>query len=133
MGKLLQGCIPVIGLNVCLPVFSWKMNFSMSVPASDDGGVSRHLIACADIICKYGRCVLVDGKPTCDCQLGYIGDTCNETINDALALPLTLGVLAVIIGFISLIFGMAFFRRRQKARKRKQAAEEALLRNAAHL
>lgn len=105
----------------------------MSAPASDDGGVSRHLIACADIICKYGRCVLVDGKPTCECRLGYIGDTCDETINDALALPLTLGVLAVIIGFISLVFGMTFFRRRQKARKRKQAAAEALLRNAAHL
>lgn len=105
----------------------------MSVPASDDDGVSRHLTACADIICKYGRCVLVDGKPSCECKLGYVGDTCDETINDALSVPLTLGILAFIIGFIILFFGMAFFRQRQKAKMRKKAAEEALLRNGAHL
>lgn len=105
----------------------------MSAPASDDGAVSRHLMACADIICKYGRCVLMDGKPTCECMLGYIGDTCNETINNSLSVPLTLGFLAFIIGFIILFFGMAFFRQRQKAKKREKAAEEALLRNGAHL
>ncbi|XP_042588123.1 meprin A subunit beta-like [Cyprinus carpio] len=109
------------------------MNFSMSVPASDDDVVSRHLTACADIICKYGRCVLVDGKASCECKLGYVGDTCDETINDALSVPLTLGILAFIIGFIILFFGMAFFRQRQKAKMRKKAAEEALLRNGAHL
>ncbi|KTG04172.1 hypothetical protein cypCar_00024762 [Cyprinus carpio] len=105
-------------MNVCqLPPFTWKMSFSMTAPASDDGDMSRRLIACDDIICKYGRCVLVNGEPTCECKLGYIGDTCNETINDALSVPLTLGVLAFLIGFIILLFGLAFFRQRQKAKK----------------
>ncbi|KAL1266989.1 hypothetical protein QQF64_002664 [Cirrhinus molitorella] len=109
------------------------MSLSMTVPASDDGNLSRRLTACDDITCNYGRCVLVDEQPTCECKLGYIGETCNETINDALSVPLTLGVLAFIIGFIILLFVLAFFRRRIKARKRKKAAEEAQLRNGAHL
>ncbi|RXN30582.1 low-density lipo receptor-related 2-like protein [Labeo rohita] len=104
--------------NFANELYDPEESFGMSVPASDDDGLSRRLIACDAIICKYGRCVLVDEQPTCECKLGYIGETCNETINDALAVPLTLGILAVIIGFIILCFGLAFFRQKQKARKR---------------
>ncbi|XP_077099356.1 uncharacterized protein LOC143750288 isoform X3 [Siphateles boraxobius] len=110
------------------------MSLGMSAPSTsplDKGGVS--LVACEHVICQYGRCVLANGKPSCECTLGYTGDSCDETINEAVSVPLTVGVLVIIVGFIVLFFGMAFFRQRQKAKKRKQTAEESLMRNGAHI
>ncbi|KAG1971048.1 hypothetical protein F2P79_002316 [Pimephales promelas] len=113
------------------------MSLGMSAPSTsplDKGdGVSRLLVACEHVVCQYGRCVLFNGEPSCECTLGYTGDSCDETINEALSVPLTVGVLVVIVGFIVLFFGMAFFRQRLKAKKRKKTAEESLMRNGAHI
>lgn len=94
------------------------MSAPATIPLDKEGGESHHLITCDHVICQYGRCVLVNGESSCECNLGYTGDTCNETINEALSVPLTLGVLVFIIGIIILIFGLAFFRQSQKAKKR---------------
>lgn len=94
------------------------MSAPATSPLDEEGGVSRQLIGCDHVICQYGRCVLVNAEPSCECNLGYTGDTCNETINEAVSVPLTIGVLVFIIAFIILFFGLAFFRQRQKAKKR---------------
>ncbi|KAK7120148.1 hypothetical protein R3I94_020235 [Phoxinus phoxinus] len=112
---------------------SLGMSALSTSPLDEEGGVSRRLVACEHVICQYGRCVLANGEPSCECTLGYTGDSCDETINEALSVPLTVGVLVVIVGFIVLFFGMAFLRQRQKAKKRKKTAEESLMRNGAHI
>lgn len=105
----------------------------MSVPAMSsldkDSNVSRQPDACADVTCQFGSCVLVHDEPVCECMLGYTGETCQETVNETLVVPLTLGVLTVTIFCIVLLFSIAIFCQKLKAKKRKKAAEQALLRN----
>uniref|UniRef100_A0A3P8R0Y9 EGF-like domain-containing protein n=1 Tax=Astatotilapia calliptera TaxID=8154 RepID=A0A3P8R0Y9_ASTCA len=70
---------------------------------------------------NHGNCVTPPGGGTdllCNCDLGYKGDSCGETVNGALGLPLTLSVLAVLIGLAILAFVLAKYQQR----KRKQAS-----------
>lgn len=105
----------------------------MSVPTINHLATSHSPITCANVKCSHGRCVMVNRMAICECKLGYMGDTCSDTINEALSLPLTLGTLVCIIAFLFLIFVLAFVRQRQKIKQRKRAAEEALRRNGAHV
>ncbi|XP_036450335.1 prolow-density lipoprotein receptor-related protein 1 [Colossoma macropomum] len=92
----------------------------------------QRLMDCSAQRCNgRGECVTVDGLPECECMLGYRGDTCRETVNGGLSVPLTLGVLGVLVGLIIVAFLFAYFRQKRKAQIREQAAaaKEALKRN----
>lgn len=54
----------------------------------------------------------------CNCQLGYRGEACEDTVNGSLSLPLTLSVLAVIIGLLVIGFIFAKLRQKQKRQRR---------------
>lgn len=83
----------------------------------DDGVLSQGLLNCRAQNCNnVGDCVIQDGLQVCKCLLGYRGHSCQETVNDGLAAPLTLGVLGFIIGFIVLAFVLAFVQQRRRER-----------------
>lgn len=54
----------------------------------------------------------------CECELGYRGEFCEDTVNGSLSLPLTLSVVAVIVGMLVIAF--IFAKMRQKQRKRNR-------------
>uniref|UniRef100_A0A3B4DAY2 EGF-like domain-containing protein n=1 Tax=Pygocentrus nattereri TaxID=42514 RepID=A0A3B4DAY2_PYGNA len=79
----------------------------------------QQLMDCGAQRCNgRGECVTVDGLPACECMLGYRGDTCRETVNGGLSVPLTLGVLGVLAGLIIVAFLFAYFRQKRKAQIR---------------
>lgn len=65
---------------------------------------------------NLGDCVIQNGLQVCKCMLGYRGDACDETVNNGLALPLTLGVLGVIVSIIVLAFVLAFVQQKRRNR-----------------
>uniref|UniRef100_A0AAX7TTX0 EGF-like domain-containing protein n=1 Tax=Astatotilapia calliptera TaxID=8154 RepID=A0AAX7TTX0_ASTCA len=97
---------------------SFKMTTTSLPP--EGRGISPNLSACRESQCNnHGNCVTPPGGGTdllCNCDLGYKGDSCGETVNGALGLPLTLSVLAVLIGLAILAFVLAKYQQR----KRKQ-------------
>ncbi|XP_076614454.1 uncharacterized protein LOC143338145 [Chaetodon auriga] len=102
----------------------------MSTPAPrlpQARGIDYSLPTCGDLQCNsHGTCVVPPGGGAgfvCDCVLGYQGESCEDTVNGALSLPLTLSVLAVIIGLLILAFIFAKLRQKQKKRQRKHLAE----------
>uniref|UniRef100_A0A3Q3B493 Si:dkey-88l16.3 n=1 Tax=Kryptolebias marmoratus TaxID=37003 RepID=A0A3Q3B493_KRYMA len=93
-------------------------------------GIDYSLPTCHDTQCNsHGDCVpSLEGGATyvCDCDLGYTGDSCNDTVNGALSLPLTISVLVVIIGLVILAFVIAKLRQRQKKNQRYVEIPEIL-------
>ncbi|KAK2818980.1 hypothetical protein Q5P01_024541 [Channa striata] len=89
-----------------------------TLPPSQPSGPS-----CGEIHCHgRGTCVVPPGGGSdlvCDCKLGYRGDSCEDTINGALSVPLTLSVLAVIIGLVILAFVLAKLKRNKKKEHRR--------------
>uniref|UniRef100_A0A3P8RU71 Si:dkey-88l16.3 n=1 Tax=Amphiprion percula TaxID=161767 RepID=A0A3P8RU71_AMPPE len=87
-----------------------------------------NLPTCEETQCNsHGDCVPPPGGGTdlvCDCHLGYRGEFCEDTVNGALSLPLTLSVIAVIIGLLILAFILAKMRQRQKKNRRYQSITE---------
>lgn len=85
-------------------------------------GIDYNLPTCGETRCNsHGRCEnSPDGgiELVCECDLGYQGSSCEDTVNGALSLPLTLSVLAVIIGLLILAFIVAKVRQKQKKRNR---------------
>lgn len=85
-------------------------------------GISPNLSACRESQCNnHGNCVTPPGGGTdllCNCDLGYKGDSCGETVNGALGLPLTLSVLAVLIGLAILAFVLAKYQQRKRKQRR---------------
>ncbi|KAL0963287.1 hypothetical protein UPYG_G00352200 [Umbra pygmaea] len=78
--------------------------------------------ACSAQLCHgHGQCVAQGPAATCECILGYRGQFCQDTFNGAISVPLTVGVLAVIVGFIILCFVIAAIRQRVKVKKRAAA------------
>lgn len=97
--------------------------FAAPQPRHIDSG----LPTCGELQCNsHGTCVppLDDGGTAlvCQCDLGYQGEFCDGTVNGALSLPLTLSVLAVIIGLLILAFIVAKMRQKQKKRQRVNLA-----------
>lgn len=83
----------------------------------EDRALSENLLACRAQRCNnLGECVIQNGLQVCKCMLGYRGSECQETVNDGLAVPLTLGVLGFVIGFIILAFALAFVQQRRRER-----------------
>lgn len=83
----------------------------------DGRALSQHSLTCRAQLCNnLGDCVIRNGLRVCKCMLGYRGDACQETVNDGLAVPLTLGVLGFIIGFIILAFALAFVQQKKRER-----------------
>ncbi|KAI4882735.1 hypothetical protein NFI96_028538 [Prochilodus magdalenae] len=74
-----------------------------------------------------GECVTMNGLPECECMLGYTGSTCRETVNGGLSVPLTLGVLGVLLGLVILAFLFSYFRQKRKARIRSFAVTRGFL------
>ncbi|KAI5614294.1 low-density lipoprotein receptor-related protein 1B [Silurus asotus] len=98
----------------------------------DDGAMSQNLLTCRAQRCNnLGDCVILNGVQVCKCLLGYKGDACEETVNEGLAVPLTLGVLGFIIGFIVLAFVLAFVqqKRRERLWEKTDEKREALKTN----
>ncbi|KAM7369181.1 hypothetical protein PAMP_013473 [Pampus punctatissimus] len=97
----------------------------MSIPfaAPQRRGIDHSLPTCGEIQCNgLGTCVPPPGGGTdfvCDCNLGYRGKSCEDTVNGSLSLPLTLSVLAVIFGLLILAFIVAKVRQRQKKKQRR--------------
>ncbi|CAJ1071214.1 tomoregulin-1-like isoform X1 [Xyrichtys novacula] len=86
-------------------------------------GIDLSLPTCGETQCNgHGTCVSPPGGGTalvCECELGYRGEFCDDTVNGALSLPLTLSVVAVILGLLILAFIVAKMRQRQKKKLRK--------------
>uniref|UniRef100_A0A3P8R1J8 EGF-like domain-containing protein n=1 Tax=Astatotilapia calliptera TaxID=8154 RepID=A0A3P8R1J8_ASTCA len=103
----------------CLP--SCVMMTTTSLPP-EGRGISPNLSACRESQCNnHGNCVTPPGGGTdllCNCDLGYKGDSCGETVNGALGLPLTLSVLAVLIGLAILAFVLAKYQQRKRKQRR---------------
>lgn len=80
------------------------------------------LPTCRELHCSsHGTCVPPVGAGVdvvCECDLGYQGQSCDDTVHGSLSLPLTLGVLGVIIGLLILAFILAKCRQRQKKNRR---------------
>uniref|UniRef100_A0A665XAN1 Si:dkey-88l16.3 n=1 Tax=Echeneis naucrates TaxID=173247 RepID=A0A665XAN1_ECHNA len=74
------------------------------------------LPTCRQTQCSnHGSCVVPLGGGAglvCECDLGYRGESCEDTVNGSLSLPLTLSVVAVIIGILILAFIFAKLRQR---------------------
>ncbi|KAM8873191.1 uncharacterized protein ACB058_004825 [Synchiropus picturatus] len=91
-------------------------------------GIDFSLPTCGEIQCNSrGRCVPPPGGGTdllCECDLGYRGQFCEDTVNGSLSLPLTLSVIAVIIGLLIVAFVLAKMRQRQKKRARMTLATQ---------
>lgn len=87
---------------------------------------SSSLPTCGAIKCNdHGVCVAPPGGGVdlvCDCKLGYRGESCEETVNGSLSVPLTLSVLVVVIGLVSLAFILAKIRRKRKKKHRRHLA-----------
>ncbi|XP_061657563.1 meprin A subunit beta-like [Syngnathoides biaculeatus] len=85
-------------------------------------GIDYSLPTCGEVRCNgRGICVLPPGGGSgfaCECDLGYLGQSCEKTFNGSISLPLTLGVVAVLIGVVILAFVFAKLRQKQKQRKR---------------
>lgn len=92
-------------------------------PPPQPRGIDLSLPTCGDTQCNsHGTCVLPPGGGTdlvCECELGYRGESCDDTVNGALSLPLTLSVLAVILGLLIIAFIAAKMRQKQKKRNRR--------------
>ncbi|KAL3041492.1 hypothetical protein OYC64_019642 [Pagothenia borchgrevinki] len=97
-----------------------------SFPLPQPGGIDLSLPTCGEIRCSdHGSCLSEPGGGTgfvCSCDLGYQGEACEDTVNGALSLPLTLSVLAVIFGVLMVAFFVAKISQKQKKRNRKQQA-----------
>ncbi|KAM9518770.1 uncharacterized protein ACWYII_045039 isoform 1-T2 [Salvelinus alpinus] len=104
------------------------MAISPTVTLHLDDGVVRglDLQSCAAQLCKgHGHCVAQGQATTCECILGYRGEFCHESVNEAISVPLTLGVLAFIVGILILSFIIAFIRQRVKVKRWKAAAKDS--------
>lgn len=81
-------------------------------------GINLELPTCGDVQCNsHGDCVPPPGGGAdlvCECHLGYQGSSCEDTVNGALSLPLSISVVVIIIGLIVLAFIVAKIRQRQK-------------------
>ncbi|KAM4635263.1 uncharacterized protein ACJ7VT_007357 [Polymixia lowei] len=99
---------------------------STSRPSPQHRGIDFNLPTCGDTQChSRGTCMVPMGGGAdlvCDCALGYRGEFCEDTVNEAVSLPLTLGVLTVIIGVVILAFIFAKIRQKQKRKRREMAA-----------
>ncbi|GAA6098138.1 uncharacterized protein LOC108277153 isoform X2 [Tachysurus ichikawai] len=90
-----------------------------------DGALSQNLLTCRAQRCNnVGDCVIRNGLQVCKCMLGYRGDACQETVNEGIAIPLTLGVLGFIVAFIILAFALAFVQQRRRERLWEKTNEE---------
>lgn len=96
------------------------METSTTAPLQRDGRFwDVKVPTCGDIQCHgNGVCVTSDKASVCECRLGYTGQFCRDTVNEALSIPLSLGVLAVIFGIIILAFVFAKLRQKRKAQIR---------------
>uniref|UniRef100_A0A672ZF23 Si:dkey-88l16.3 n=1 Tax=Sphaeramia orbicularis TaxID=375764 RepID=A0A672ZF23_9TELE len=78
----------------------------------------------ADTQCNsHGKCVIPPGGGAgfvCECTLGYRGESCEDTVNGALSVPLTVSVLAVIIGLLILAFIAAKLRKKSWNKTKNQ-------------
>ncbi|XP_060764249.1 neurogenic locus notch homolog protein 3-like isoform X2 [Neoarius graeffei] len=87
-------------------------NYTMTNIAKN---LNDEVLTCRAQRCNnLGKCVIQNGEQVCECILGYRGDACEDTVNDGLAVPLTLGVLGFIIGFVLLAFALALLQQKRK-------------------
>lgn len=97
-----------------------------TVPVAPQPRGIDSLPTCGETQCNaHGTCVPAPGGGTelvCECALGYRGQFCEETVNGALSVPLTVSVIAVILGMLILAFIVAKIRQRQKKNRRQQLA-----------
>lgn len=115
--------LPPIAFQCILPSFHLHSSTMTTLaPAPQPRGIDLSLPTCGQTQCNsHGTCVVPPGGGTdlvCECELGYRGESCEDTVNGALSLPLTLSVLAVIIGVLTIAFIAAKIRQRQKKRNR---------------
>ncbi|XP_040914318.1 uncharacterized protein LOC121195125 [Toxotes jaculatrix] len=100
---------------------------STPFPLLQPRGIDHSLPTCRETQCSnHGDCVGPSGGGTvliCECDLGYQGEFCEDTVNGALNVPLTLSVLGVIVGLLILAFIVAKLRRKQKKKRRRNIAE----------
>lgn len=114
--------VPFVSSFVHFPSDSSSSAMSVSDLVPQPRGVDHDLPTCGETQCNsHGTCELPPGGGgdlVCNCQLGYQGETCRETVNGSLSLPLTLSVLAVIIGL--LVIGYIFAKLRQKQKRQRR-------------
>ncbi|AWP15060.1 Hypothetical protein SMAX5B_015110 [Scophthalmus maximus] len=95
-------------------------------------GLDLSLPTCGETQCSgRGTCAPPPGggaNLVCDCHLGYQGESCEDTVNGALSLPLTLSVLAVIVGVVLLAFVCAKVRQFQKKKRSLRSSTHCNLR-----
>ncbi|KAJ0057440.1 hypothetical protein NL108_006118 [Boleophthalmus pectinirostris] len=85
-------------------------------------GIDFNLPTCGETQCNgHGTCMSPPGGGTelvCECALGYRGQFCDQTVNGALSVPLTVSVIAVILGVLIIAFVIAKIRQKQKKNRR---------------
>ncbi|TNN86285.1 hypothetical protein EYF80_003370 [Liparis tanakae] len=110
------------------PTSAFSASMSSPFPPREPRGIDYSLPTCGETQCSsHGTCVGPPGGGAilvCDCDLGYRGLSCEDTVNGALSLPLTLSVLAFIFGLLIVAFIIAKVRQMQKKRNRKLLAEK---------
>ncbi|XP_078128353.1 uncharacterized protein LOC144531875 isoform X1 [Sander vitreus] len=98
-----------------------------SLPPPESRGIDHSLLTCGETKCSgHGACKVPLGGSigfVCDCDLGYRGQFCENTVNGALSVTLTLSVLALIIGGLIVAFILAKMKQKHKKRKREQLAK----------
>lgn len=123
-------CVHILCSRVLLPLSSPvspplstpSPKMSTALPPPQARGIDYNLPTCGEIECNgRGTCVVPPGGGAdlvCECQLGYRGQTCEDTVHGELSLPLTLGVVAVLVGMLVMAFIFAKLRQKQKQRRR---------------
>uniref|UniRef100_A0A3Q3XAK5 EGF-like domain-containing protein n=1 Tax=Mola mola TaxID=94237 RepID=A0A3Q3XAK5_MOLML len=123
-----QDCDSAKNLSEAALPLSWASFYSVSPPPStamattafliQPRGIDHSLPTCGETKCSgRGTCVVPPGGSAdliCECNLGYRGESCEDTMNGQLSLPLTLSVLAIIIGLLVMAVIFAKLRQRQK-------------------
>ncbi|KAJ8408635.1 hypothetical protein AAFF_G00252700 [Aldrovandia affinis] len=83
---------------------------------------------CNRQLCQdHGECFTRNGVSTCECRLGYRGAFCQDRVSDPIRVPLTLGVLGVLAGFILLGLLLMLIRKRRKASRRKMMGAATMI------
>lgn len=115
--------LPRIAPSLNSPVFPPPSStMTTSLPPPESRGVDYSLLTCGETKCSgHGACKVPLGGSVgfvCDCDLGYRGQFCENTVNGALSVTLTLSVLALLIGGLIVAFILAKMKQKHKKRKR---------------
>lgn len=121
MGRLLISVVVQWSLFILVPS-SPSSAMSVSELLPQPRAVDHNQPTCGETKCNsHGTCEVPPGgggAMVCNCRLGYQGEFCEDTVNGNLSLPLTLSVLAIVIGLLVIGFIVAKLSQKRKRQRR---------------